>query len=422
MSSGWLFLIRGVVMPVVGMALVLTAVPVWIWIERRFAARLQQRRGPNRVGPQGILQPIADAIKLVFKEDITPAHVDRLVFLFAPVLAIVPALVAFAVVPFGNEINIRQYLLWGPVVQSIPAQVSDLNIGILVVLALSSLGVYSVVLAGWSSNNKWSLLGGVRSAAQMVSYELGLGLSVLAVIVSNSAFAVADGYSALSLRTTVMSQHGLSILSWNALWQFPALVVFAVCALAETNRAPFDLPEAEQELTGGFHTEYGAFRFAMFFMGEYAHMTTLSAVGVTLFFGGWLSPFAGIPLLERLTVAGVPVLGALAPIGWFCLKVVACIVGFVWLRFTLPRLRWDQLMRLGWIVLLPLGLLWLVVVAVLHSVAISVAGPGRLAASYNPVDVYRVLVLLAYVAGTAGWWYRRRRLPRRTPATGAVTA
>lgn len=396
MNDFWLFVIRGLVLPIIALAGMLSAVPIWIWMERRVSAKIQQRIGPNRVGPEGLLQPMADAVKLLFKEDITPSHVDKLIYLAAPVIALIPAMAAFAVIPFGDDFGIRQYLFWGPVVAEIPAQVSDINIGILYILALSSLAVYGVVLAGWSSNNKWSLLGGVRSAAQMVSYELGLGLSIIAVVLTSSAYT--GGVGALSLRTAVESQSSFGLFTWNFIWHFPAFLIFCVCALAETNRAPFDLPEAEQELTGGFHTEYSAFRFAMFFMGEYAHMTTLSAVGVTLFLGGWLSPFANIPVIGALTVDNVPVLGAIAPILWFALKVVLCITAFIWARFTLPRLRWDQLMKLGWMVLLPGALIWIVIVGVILSLAMLVAGPDRVVAEFNPVDVYRILLLLVYVA------------------------
>lgn len=414
MDLGWTILIRGVLLPIVMMIGLLSAVPIWIWMERRVSAKIQQRVGPNRVGPQGLLQPIADAIKLVFKEDITPTNVDKLIYLMAPIVTMIPAVMAFAVVPFGHDLSIRQKLFWGPVVATIPAQVSDINIGVLYILALSSIAVYGVVLAGWSSNSKWSLLGGVRSAAQMVSYELGLGLSILAVVIGSSAFAAGgEGGSALSLRTAVESQRGLAIFGWNAWWQIPAFVIFCICALAETNRAPFDLPEAEQELTGGFHTEYSAFRFAMFFMGEYVHMTTLSAVGVSLFLGGWLSPFAGIPVISAISVEHVPVLGALAPIMWFALKIVLCITAFIWARFTLPRLRWDQLMKLGWMVLLPGALAWLVVVAVVQSIGLQLAG-GGLVPQLSAVDIYRLLMLLAYVAAAVVVMIRK---PSRRTAT-----
>lgn len=388
----WVNILRVIIVPLVILFAVLTTIPLWIWLERRVCARLQQRLGPNRVGWQGLFQPIADAIKLLFKEDITPSHVDRIVFLLAPVIALIPSMAALAVIPFGPDMYLRG---GGP---GIPLQVADVNIGILWILALSSLAVYGIVLGGWSSNNKWSLLGGVRSAAQMVSYELAMGLAIVAVVLSNGAYAVAEGtgQAALSLRTAIDSQQGFSILGWNVLWQFPAFVIFAICSVAETNRAPFDLPEAEQELTGGFHTEYSSFRFALFFMGEYLHMVTLSAVGVALFFGGWLSPFANIPVLQALNVGQVPVLRVLAPVCWYFAKIVTCMMLFIWLRWTLPRMRWDQLMQLGWVVLLPASLVWVAVVAVLQMCGYQIAAtqPGS---ALGALDIYRLLCLLTVV-------------------------
>ncbi|MBI2301396.1 MAG: NADH-quinone oxidoreductase subunit NuoH [Armatimonadetes bacterium] len=382
--------LRAVVIPLVIPIVVLTLIPLWIWLERRVCARLQQRLGPNRVGWQGLFQPIADVIKLLFKEDITPSHADRIVYLAAPVVALIPSVAALAVIPFGDTMSVPSHLFWGDPVP-VPVQVADVNIGILWVLALGSLAVYGVVLAGWASNNKWSLLGGVRSAAQMVSYELPMGLAVIAVMLSSSAFATAhSGYAALSLRTAVESQRGVAFAGWNCFWHFPAFVIFCICAVAECNRAPFDLPEAEQELTGGFHTEYSSLRFAMFFMGEYIHMTTLSAVGTALFFGGYLSPLAGIPLVSSLNVSHIPVLNILAPVGWFLLKVLLCILLFIWLRWTLPRLRWDQLMRLGWVALLPAAFGWVMVAAILQTVAAEIA-PHT---AGDPLLVYRVLVFL----------------------------
>jgi len=367
----WSGVLRYLLLPVVVLVVVLTCVPIWIWMERRVVAKIQQRIGPNRVGPQGLLQPLADAAKLLFKEDITPLHVDRVVYLLAPVVALIPSMAALAVIPFG------------------PLQVSDVNIGVLYILALSSLAVYGVVLAGWASNNKWSLLGGIRAAAQMVSYELGMGLAVLAVVVTSSAWSAHNGLgqSPLSLRTTVESQAGLSVLGWNCCWHLPAFLIFLIAAAAESNRGPFDLPEAEQELVAGFHTEYSSFRFAMFYMGEYVHLTILSALCTALFLGGWLSPFAGIPLLARLNVAHVPVLAVLAPLFWFFLKVTLVVFCSMWVRWTMPRMRWDQLMALGWIVLLPVGLVWLTVVALLQGVGNFVGHAG-----FDPVWVFRVFV------------------------------
>jgi NADH-quinone oxidoreductase subunit H len=383
----WSGLAQIVIVPIVVLAVVLTTVPVWIWLERRVCARIQQRIGPNRVGYQGILQPLADAAKLLFKEDITPLHVDRMIYLLAPALALAPSIAALAVIPFSPLL-----------------QVADINLGVLLILALSSLAVYGVVLAGWSSNNKWSLMGGIRSAAQMVSYELGMGLAIIAVILTSSAFAAHSGgqFAALSLRTAVESQRGPAFLCWNCIWQLPAFAIFLVAAVAESNRAPFDLPEAEQELVAGFHTEYSSFRFAMFYMGEYVHMTLLSSVCTCLFLGGWLSPFGGIKWLSSLNVSHVPVLMYLAPLFWFFLKVTLFIFLYIWLRWTMPRMRWDQLMRLGWIVLLPAGLAWVTVVAVLQGFGNELGG-----FIFGPVGWYRLAVLV--LAGV-GWllWSRRR--------------
>lgn len=402
--SFWFVLLRTVILPLCILLGVLMLVPIWIWLERRVCARIQQRIGPNRVGPTGLLQPIADAVKLLFKEDITPSHVDPLIFLAAPLMSLMPAMLALAVVPFGGQVTVHQYLFWGPPVERIPIQICDVNVGILVILALSSMAVYGVVLAGWSSNNKWSLMGGVRAAAQMVSYELAVGLAVLAVILNSSTWLAGGQHgAALSLRTAVESQAGLSVLGWNILWQAPAFVIFAVGAVAESNRAPFDLPEAEQELVAGFHTEYSAFRFAMFFMGEYVHMTTLSAVATSLFLGGWLSPFAGIPLLSALNVSQVPVLAVLAPIAWFVLKIFLCMFCMIWIRWTLPRMRWDQLMRLGWLVMLPAGLVWVVVVAFYQAI-------GGVLASWTgmtSLEWYRLLFALTAVAVGAILYYRK---------------
>ncbi|MBI5830726.1 MAG: NADH-quinone oxidoreductase subunit NuoH [Armatimonadetes bacterium] len=380
----WEGLWRMALAPLVVLMVVLTTVPLWIWLERRVCARIQQRIGPNRVGVMGLLQPMADAAKLIFKEDITPAHVDRVVYLLAPIIALVPSMAALAVIPFGD------------------LQAADVNIGVLWILALSSLAVYGVVLAGWASNNKWSMMGGIRSAAQMVSYELGMSLAIIAVLLTTSVYAASHGGHALSLRTAVNSQQGVGPLAWNFIWHLPAFVVFIIAAVAESNRAPFDLPEAEQELVAGFHTEYSSFRFAMFYMGEYVHMTTLSAVCTCLFFGGWLSPFAGIPLLARLNVSTVPVLMYLAPLFWFFLKVTLFIFLYIWLRWTLPRMRWDQLMALGWVVLLPAALVWVAVVTVL-------AGAGKVVDGFvfSGDGWFRLLSLLAVAA--AYLIYRRRR-------------
>lgn len=312
---------------------ILTAVPVLVWVERRVLALMQIRKGPNRVGPAGLLQPVADGIKLFFKEDVLPEKVDRFIYFLAPAGFLIPVLCAPAVIP------------WGPDDRLTP--IADVNIGILFLLAMTSLTVYGIILAGWSSNNKYSLLGGLRASAQTISYELAMGLSILSVVLLTGS---------LSMREMVLSQQGgLGLLNWHVFRFFPlgliATGIFLISMLAETNRAPFDLPEAESELIAGYHTEYSSMKFAMFFMGEYASMVTISSVMVTLFFGGWLSP---LPFAPFTWIPG--------PI-WFLIKLGVFIYFFIWVRATLPRLRYDMLMKLGWLRLLPTALVNLFLVA-----------------------------------------------------------
>ncbi|MFA5785670.1 MAG: NADH-quinone oxidoreductase subunit NuoH [Actinomycetota bacterium] len=307
----------------------LVAVILAIWMERRVLAFMQSRIGPNRVGPLGLLQTVADGLKLLFKEMIMPAAADRIIYLIAPVVAILPAFLAFAVIPWGNSLAGH------------PASLTDLNVGILWILAMSSLGVYGVVLAGWSSGSRYPLLGAVRSTAQMVSYEIGMGLGLIGPLIYTQS---------LSMREIVVSQGS----QWYVLSQFPAFLIFSVAALAEVYRAPFDLPEAETELVAGYHTEYSGFRFALFYLAEYLNLITVSAVAVTLFFGGWLPP----PGLGFAINGPWPVL-------FFLGKVLCVIFAFIWIRATLPRLRYDQLMRIGWRFLVPVGLVWIMLTAVL---------------------------------------------------------
>jgi NADH-quinone oxidoreductase subunit H len=301
------------------------------YVERRLLAFMQFRLGPNRTGPFGLLQPVADGIKLFFKEEVTPEGANRWLFVAAPALSVVTAFLAVAVVPYGGTVNIggRPILL----------QISDLDVGILFLFAVSSLGVYGLVMAGWAANNKYTLIGGLRSSAQMFSYELALGLSFVTLIMVAGSFRIRD---------IVDSQAG-SILYWNAVRQFPAFLVFLVASTAEVNRTPFDLPEAETELVAGFHTEYSSMRFALLQMAEYINMITASAVAANLFLGGW---HFGIP--------GVPD----SPL-WFVGKTLAFLFFFIWLRGTLPRFRYDQLMHFGWKVLVPLATLWIFVAALL---------------------------------------------------------
>jgi NADH-quinone oxidoreductase subunit H len=316
-------------------ALLLSAAGM-VWAERKVAARLQQRFGPVYVGPAGLLQPFADVFKLFFKEELRPAAADRVLFYLAPVISAAAAFSAFCVVPFGPPTD-----FWGLLPQKIPLYVADVNVAVLIIFAITSMGVYGIVLAGWSSNSKYSLLGGLRSAAQMISYELSYGLALAAVLVLASS---------LSLRDIVDAQAGYwwgFIPRWFIFLQPLGFVVYMVAGIAETNRAPFDFPEAEQELVAGYHTEYSSMSFAMFFLAEYINMVTVSAVAANLFLGGWHGPL----------------LPAWLGIVWFLIKVGALLFFYLWLRWTMPRFRYDQLMQFGWKVLLPLAALNLVVTA-----------------------------------------------------------
>ncbi len=295
-----------------------------VWAERKLVADMQTRLGPRRAGPFGMLVTLADGIKLFFKEGITPTEVERPIFVLAPVLSLVPAFLAFAVVPFGTGVEV-----FG---REVPFQLTDLNIGILWVLAMGSLAVYGVVLAGWSSGSAYPLLGGIRSSAQMISYEVGLALGVVAVLMYSGTMRMSE---------IVAAQDRI----WNIVPQFPAFLIAATAGLAETNRPPFDLPEAETELVAGYFTEYSGIRFAMFYLAEYIHTITVAAVIVTLFLGGWRGPV-------------FDVLPWLWPLIWFVLKVVLVIFLFVWVRATIPRFRYDRLMSFGWKVLIPWGLVW----------------------------------------------------------------
>ena len=318
-----------VVKVLVVFAATMLGVLVMIYAERRVSAFMQDRVGPNRVGPKGVLQPIADGIKFLMKEDLVPERVDKPIFILAPAILLIPALMTFAVIPFGSSIN-----LFG---REIALQVADVNVGILYVLALTSISVYGIVLAGWSSNNKYSLLG-LRSSAQLISYELAMGLAVVSIIILAGS---------LRLNDIITDQQG-SFFSWNIFRQPLAFLIFLIAVYAETNRLPFDLSEAEQELVGGYHTEYSSMKFAMFFMAEYANMITAAALTVTLFFGGW-----DVPLLDE---GSLGLFGTLLSVLSFILKMSFFLFLFIWVRWTFPRFRYDQLMRLGWKVMLPLAL------------------------------------------------------------------
>ena len=327
-------LLISVIKIVVILLIILTVVANLVYVERKVSAAIQNRIGPNRVGPWGLLQSPADVLKLFIKEDIVPSNANPFIHSLAPVISISVALVTFAVVPFGNAIT-----LFG---REVKLMIADVNIGVLYILALTSLGVYGVTLSGWSSNNKYSLLGGLRSSAQLISYELSLGLSIIGVIMIAGT---------LELDRIVELQNGLA---WNAFLTPIGFITFVVASFAETNRLPFDLPEAEPELVGGYHTEYSGMKFGTFFLAEYANMITSSALIVTLFLGGWQFPFLETFGLSPVTVAVVQVLT-------FVTKVALVLFFFIWIRWTIPRFRYDQLMNLGWKVMLPLGLLNLVI-------------------------------------------------------------
>lgn len=310
------------------LAPLLTSVAYLTFAERKIIGYMQIRLGPNRVGPKGWLQPIADAMKLMFKEIIVPTRADRFLFLLAPVLAFGPALAAWAVIPFGNGMLL-----------------SNLDAGMLYLLALTSMGVYGVIIAGWASNSKYAFLGAMRSAAQIVSYEIAMGFALVGVLMAARS---------LNLNQVVLAQQG-NFLHWFWLPLFPLFLVYFISGVAETNRAPFDVAEGESEIVAGFHVDYSGMAFAVFFLAEYANMILVSALASTMFLGGWLSPFEGIWLLGDL-FDFVP--GAL----WLALKVAFLLLFFLWFRATFPRYRYDQIMRLGWKVFIPVTLVWLFVV------------------------------------------------------------
>jgi NADH-quinone oxidoreductase subunit H len=327
-----------VVLPIL---VILTIVPMLGWAERRGAGLIQDRPGPNRVGPFGLLQLPVDAVKFFFKEDIIPTHADKVLYVLAPGIAVFSAMTTFAVIPYGATLTVRG--------REIPLIGADVSIGMLYVFALTSLSVYGIVLAGWASNNKFSLLGGIRSSAQIISYELAMTTAAAGVILSTGS---------LRLNEVVARQQGTwlgFIPRWNVIPQFVGFVIFFVSTFAETNRTPFDLPEADAELVGGYHTEYSSMKFTMFMMAEYVNVVVASAMTVTLFLGGW-----GLPGFHPQGVLGV-----LASVLIFSIKTLVLVFVFIWVRWTLPRFRWDQLMRLGWKVLLPLALVNLFWVAAL---------------------------------------------------------
>jgi NADH-quinone oxidoreductase subunit H len=331
------FVIASIIKTAIALFVLLTAVAYTVWLERKVVGHIQNRWGPTRVGPFGLLQPLADGIKFIFKEDITPPHVYKLLYIAAPVMAVTFALTSISVIPIGNWITINGVRT--------PLQITDVNIGLLIILGITSMGVYGVALAGWSSNSKYSLLGGLRASAQMISYEVSLGLSLIGVLILSGSF---------SLREIVDAQGGTFwgfIPRWNIFQgQIFAFFIYLMAAFAETNRIPFDLPEAETELVAGYHTEYSAMKFAMFFMAEYANMITVACLASLLFLGGWHGPLFGPPWLQSIL-----------PVFWFVLRVFCFLFVYIWIRGTLPRFRYDQLMAFGWKFLLPLAIANLVI-------------------------------------------------------------
>jgi len=302
-------------------------------MERKLLGHIQVRFGPNRCGPYGLLQPMADGIKAFFKEDLIPGRSDKVLFVLAPMISIACAIIIFAVIPFGNEFVIpgTSYV--------VKLRLADVDIGLLFIFAFASIGEFGIILGGWSSGNKYGLIGSLRAAAQMISYEVALGLSIIGVIILSGSLRL----------TEIVNLQGGGFWNWNVWYQPVALILYIVCGLAEINRTPFDMPEADAELACGFNIEYSSMKFALFFMGEYAHMITMGAVAVTLFLGGWQPP--------------LPVLGFIPGVVWFCVKLFVFLFFFIWQRGTFPRLRYDQIMAFGWKILLPLTLINLVITA-----------------------------------------------------------
>ena len=328
-------LLTPVIKSLVLILLLLTGFAYLTYYERKLLARFQVRYGPNRAGPRGLLQPIADAFKAIFKEEVVPRHVDKWVYIAAPALALIPALIAFAVIPIGPSFDVAGY--------TVTPYIANVNIGFLYILAVASIGTYGVVLAGWSSNNNYSIIGALRTSAQMVSYELPMGIILVAIVLTTS---LATGVGSLSLVDLVMTPRPW----WLWIWLWLAFPIFFITMLAETNRSPFDLPETENELVAGFQTEYGGMKFALFFMAEYIHMITASAIMVTVFFGGWQGPF-----VDRFPLMGI---------GYFVIKVILVLFLFIWVRASVPRVRYDQLMQFCWKIMFPLSLVYLAVTAV----------------------------------------------------------
>jgi NADH-quinone oxidoreductase subunit H len=344
----WLVIIKVLVIFLFLMILTLLT----IWAERRIIGRMQQRPGPNRAGPFGLLQSLMDGLKLPLKEDIVPRHVDKLLFVLAPAIAVIPAFVSFAIIPFGPEVSIFGVRT--------PLQLADLPVAVLLVLAMSSMAVYGIVLAGWASESPYPLLGGLRSSAQVISYEIAMGLSFVAVFLYSGSLSTTAIVNAQSGSNTAFHLFGATLHwpAWYAVLLFPSFVIYLITMVGETNRLPFDLPEGEGELVGGFHTEYSSLKFALFYLGEYINMITVSGLAATLFLGGWHAPWP-ISVWPDANTGWWPLL-------WFLAKILILLFFFVWLRGTLPRIRYDQLMRFGWKVLIPTSLVWILVIATIR--------------------------------------------------------
>ncbi len=356
----WLILIKTFVIFLILVLLTLFN----IWWERRVVARMQHRIGPNVHGPFGLLQSLADGVKLALKEDILPKAADKFVYFLAPVLAVIPAFVTFSVIPFGPEAGL-------PFTdRTTPLQLTDMPVAVLFVMAIASIGIYGIVLGGWSSGSTYSLLGGLRSSAQMISYEVAMGLALVAVFLYAGS---------MSTSQIVAAQEDL----WFGLILLPSFVIYLIAMVGETNRAPFDLPEAEGELVGGFHTEYSSLKFALFFLAEYINMATVSALATTLFLGGWRAPFLIDRVWEGANEGYVPLI-------WFFGKVLLFVFFFIWLRGSLPRLRYDQFMAFGWKRLIPISLVWIIAVATIRTISLDggidrrylLIGIGVLAAAF----------------------------------------
>lgn len=348
MNTTTIFIIVAVIKIALVVFIMLTGVAYTTWLERKLVGRIQNRWGPTRVGPFGLLQPLADGIKFILKEDMVPDSVHKGLFILAPALALTMSLISIAVIPFGGDITIAGHTTALQIsgITHAGGGISDINIGLLIILGVTSIGVYGVALAGWSSNSKYSLLGSLRASAQMISYELALGLSLVGILLLSGSLSLREIVGAQS-GTWVLGGQNTHIPHWFIFPQIIGFFIYLLAAFAETNRIPFDLPEAETELVAGYHTEYSSMKFAMFFMAEYVNMFTVACLASLLFFGGWHGP----------TIHSAPaIVQSLLPVLWFAIKVFFFIFLYIWIRGTLPRFRYDQLMAFGWKFLLPLAI------------------------------------------------------------------